>query len=120
MPLFDRSVHVTEEVARTVIERRAPTDDSIRLAREYEERAWEAVRNRVLRDIPGIDARFVLAEDAHHDRSTHLLFTVNGRRIHAKIDYLAHLDGPERIFEVVAREITAALMGQFVASMPRA
>jgi hypothetical protein len=43
----------------TVKEYRAPTDDSIRLAKEYEEKAWNAVAKRVLQDVPGFNAKFV-------------------------------------------------------------
>lgn len=103
----------TEYVTKTVIEKRAPTDDSIRLAREYEEKAWAAVSNRIVRDIKPIDAQVVYCEKQFDDRSKRLLFTVNGRKVDVRLN-----DGYDGNHHIVYREmaeaITAAILTQLL------
>lgn len=61
----------------TITEQRAPTDDSIRLAKEYEEKAWEAVAGRIIKDVPDIKAKVLVVEDSCETMETLLLFSVN-------------------------------------------
>lgn len=71
----------TEYVTQTIIEKRAPTDDSIRLAKEYEEKIWDSVSDRIVQDIKEINAQFVYMEKCAFDKSKRILFTVNGHKV---------------------------------------
>lgn len=103
----------TEYVTQTVIEKRAPTDESIRLAKEYEEKAWASVSDRVILDIKPIDAQVVYCERRDEDRSKRLLFKVNGRKVAVRLD-----DGFDRDRHSIAKEaaeaITTAIMAQLL------
>ena len=100
-----------EYVTQTVIEKRAPTDESIRLAKEYEEKAWASVSDRVVLDIKDIDAQVVYCEKSYDDMSKCLLFKVNGRKVDVRLD-----DGFDRdrrtIVKEVGEAITTAIMNQ--------
>lgn len=99
----------TEYVTKTIHEHRAPTDDSIRLAREYEEKAWEAIERRVLHDIPSIEATAVIAEESFADRATHVFFKVNGRPVRVRYDKLSP-PTHQSLLEDLAREITSEVI----------
>lgn len=99
----------TEYVTREVHEHRAPTDDSIRIAKEYEEKIWKEVTHRVLQDIPSIEANYIVTEESCYDRSRHIFFKVNGREIRHKIEYLGDID-QLTIYRHIADEITKQLM----------
>lgn len=103
----------TEYVTKTVIQKRAPTDESVRLAKEYEEKAWKSVSDRVILDIKQIDAQVVYCEKSFEDRSKRLLFKVNGRKVDVRLD-----DGFDRdkhtIFREVADAITQAVITQLL------
>ena len=103
----------TEYVTQTVIEKRAPTDESIRLAKEYEEKAWEAVSDRVILDIKQIDAHIVYCEKSYEDRSKRLLFKVNGRKVDVRLDDEFDRDRHSVVKEV-AEAITGAIMTQLL------
>ena len=102
----------TEYVTTTTHEHRAPTDESIRLAREYEDKAWAEVEKRVLWQIPGIQAQVIVAESDCANREKHVIFSVNGRRIHIRHPESITVDTQQivkDIAEKVADEITMQL-----------
>ncbi len=104
----------TEYVTRTVIEKRAPTDDSIRLAKEYEEKAWSEVSSRVLVNVPDINVSYVVSEITLHDRSRHLFFKLNGKDIHCKIKDSYGLGMDEGIFKEIANKVTEKVMTELL------
>src|SRR5262249_26084131 len=99
----------TEYVTRTVHEHRAPTDESIRLAREYEEKAWQAVSNRVLEAVPEIDAQVVVVEKMLDTLESLLLFKVNGKPV--RVRFPESVDRHARV-RVIAENITEEIMRQ--------
>jgi hypothetical protein len=99
----------TEYVTREVHEHRAPTDDSIRLAKEYEEKIWKDITDRVTVDIPSIDASYVQTEESHYDRARHIFFKVNGRPVRLKYEYQQAVD-QFSIFRDIAGKITEQVM----------
>ncbi len=89
-----------------VSEKRAPTDESIRLAKEYEEKAWREVAGRVVKEIKGIDAEFVQVEATHYDMSLHIFFKLNGRPV--RVRYEREFTG--EVLQGVAQKITEEVM----------
>jgi len=81
-----RTEYVPYEKSVTITEKRAPTDESIRLAKEYEEKAWAIVANRVLRDVPDIEAKMVVIEECFDTRERLVLFKVNGKPVTMRRD----------------------------------
>jgi hypothetical protein len=103
----------TEYVTKIVHEHRAPTDESIRLAREYEEKAWAEVEKRMLWQIPGIQAQVIVAESDHGMREKHVIFSINGRRMHICHPESVIVDTQQIIKDIankVAEEITIQLL----------
>lgn len=90
--MFNRTLNVIQQprgpshVSVTTHEHRAPTDDSIRLAGEYEQKAWAKVKDAVLHDIPGLDAQALLVEHNYALREVSLIFKLNGQSIEAKVN----------------------------------
>lgn len=103
MALNHQAAPRTEYVTRTVHEHRAPTDESIRLAREYEEKAWNTVRDRITEPLISINANYVLCEKTDYDRRTHIFFKINEKPVRLSIDDGFHSRG-ER-FDAIAKEI---------------
>lgn len=101
--------YVPYEKSVTVHQHRAPTDESIRLAKEYEERIWKDISNRVTIDIPSIDAAYVQTEESCYDRARHIFFKVNGRPVRLKYEYQQAID-QHSIFRDIAGEITEQVM----------
>jgi len=99
----------TENV--TITEKRAPTDESIRLAKDYEERIWKDVTRATVEDIKGIDAQFVAAELLYHDMSKHIMFKINGRP--CRVRYEPRFSGDSHsVMRDIAEKITAEILGQ--------
>lgn len=102
----------TEYVTQTIHEHRAPTDESIRLAKEYEEKAWKTVENRILEDVPEIDTRVVIVEECYDTREKLLFFRVNGRPIKLRFANSILLTKEERnkaLSEQISHEIMMQL-----------
>lgn len=100
----------TEYVTKTVHEHRAPTDDSIRLAKEYEEKAWKSVTDRILVDVPEIEAKVVICEKDYASREKRILFTVNGRKVDVRLP--ESFDQQFQIVREMSDAISAAIVRQ--------
>lgn len=75
--------YVTREV--NVTERRAPTDESVRLLKEMETAAQAKVDQSIRLDGNGFECVVQIMEDAMSDeRVARAVFTVNGRRLDAE------------------------------------
>lgn len=101
----------TEYVTQHVHEHRAPTDDSIRLAAEYEEKAWKKVTRRVIEEIPSIAAKVIACEECYERRGKHLLFSVNERPVRMFLEE-SRGTGKDQIVREVAETITEEIMRQ--------
>lgn len=99
----------TEYVTREVHEHRAPTDDSIRLAKEYEAKIWKDIESRVTENIPSIDASYIISEESCHDRAKHLFFKVNGRPVRVRFEYEHKIDR-NSIMREIAEKVTQEMM----------
>ena len=98
----------------TINEHRAPTDDSIRLAKEYEEKAWNRVANRVIEELPTIEAKVAVCEEDYGMRGKHLLFSVNGRPVKLFLEEsrASNKDALVReVAETISKEILIQLFG---------
>lgn len=102
----------TEYVTRTVHEHRAPTDDSIRLAAEYEEKAWKKVTGRLIDTLPTIDAKVIVCERACEIPGKHLLFSVNNRRVRLFLE--EDRSGRKDMLRAVADEIAEEIVKQLL------
>lgn len=116
--MFDTVINPvrTEYVTRTVNEYRAPTDESVRLLREMEEKA----RNEILKSyklesniLKGVIHEFM---DYLHDTSKiGVQFELNGHRIVSYTEFNRY-DSPEtkttKLMECVASEITKELLSK--------
>ncbi len=103
----------TEYVTQTVIEKRAPTDDSIRLAKEYEAKIWKDIESRATENIPSINAGYVLSEESCSDRARHLFFKVNGQPVRIRFEYDHQIDRAaimREIAEKITQEVVILLM----------
>lgn len=93
----------------TINERRAPTDDSIRIAKEYEEKITERLAAGILRDIPGINAKFL---DVGHDIKNYknlIAICINDKTHIIEFD-LRHQDPIKKTFDVIVNKITTTLL----------
>lgn len=109
---FNRPQPRTEYVTREVHEHRAPTDDSIRLAKEYEEKIWASVKNRVLEDIKEIDAQVIYCQRDHASNDKCLLISINGRNVDIRLpdSYReSKQEIIERTIKIIAEEIAKQL-----------
>lgn len=94
----------------TVTEKRAPTDDSIRLAAEYEEKAWQKVTGHLIEQLPTIDAKVIAVEGDFANPGTHYLFSINNQKVRLFVGNTA-LNKSDMV-EKVSEAITGKLMEQ--------
>lgn len=90
-----------------VTEKRASTDDSIRLAREYEDRAWKIVEKRILQTVPAINAQFIKSETSMETMEIFIMFTVNGERFTVKV---GETYSAKEIYQKISEAISEKLM----------
>lgn len=95
------SQHHTHNVK--VVEQRAPTDDSIRLAKEYEEKAWNSITSHFLQHLPGLHAKFKVAERRMPENDIVIMFEVNGEKFRIFLDRSEA--SPDNIVKVIAEKI---------------
>ena len=98
------------ETTKHIHEHRAPTDDSIRLAKEYEEKAWASVVGKTVEKLPSIDAEFIAIEREHYDRALHVLCKINGQTVQIK-------HGDERDKTEMYRGIAKALVERIMTQL---
>lgn len=110
-----RSEYITKNI--NVHEHRAPTDESIRLAKEYEEKAWNNVTNRLLVDIPAINAQVVICERSCESREKRLLFKVNGHKVDVRLDDHSQASN-HTIWKEVADAIAEQILKQLLRTKP--
>lgn len=97
---------------------RAPTDDSIRLAKEYEDKAWKAVSARILKDVPGFNAKFVEVAEIC-ERGTHLiLFEINGERFRIEMERHVGAQAHE-IYNRIAEKLAGKILQHIMTSIPK-
>lgn len=96
---------------------RAPTDDSIRLAKEYEEKAWKAVESSVLRDVPGFEVKFVTIERRCDRWSTVIMFKVNEKPFTIEFDQHAQA-GMENFVRAMAEKISVEIVSHMLRAVP--
>lgn len=99
------------ETTKHIHEHRAPTDDSIRLAKEYEEKAWASVVRKYIEEIPSIGAQFVVIERDCCERSVHVLCRINNRTVQIKQSEGCDKD---EMYRGIARELTQEIMRQLL------
>ena len=117
--MFDRHFHggttyVPYEKTVTVTEKRAPTDDSIRLVREYEDKAWLAVKSAVSHKLEGIEANFITMQDMFHSQQKMIAFKFNGQVIKIEVK---EEDSHREMVMAIADKITAEIMGAIMKGM---
>lgn len=98
-----------------VVERRAPTDESVRLLREMESAARDEVAGGVRVDGTDLNCVIHVARDAlSFDLKFRAILSVNGRRI--VVDTAGPFDEPmakhaDRLIEAVSRKLAIELVG---------
>lgn len=101
--------YVPYEKSVTVHQHRAPTDESIRLAKDYEEKIWKDIASRVTVDIPSIDSSYVQTEESHYDRARHIFFKVNGKPVRVRYEYPCDID-QMKVYKEIAQKIAEEVM----------
>jgi hypothetical protein len=112
----------------TVTEKRAPTDDSVRLLKEMEEKALEKIVNSIsIRDCQ-VDCQ-ILVEKSYINQSNHymIVYSMNGKK--GKVQLMIHEyeleDGretivAERLRDLLAKDIATIMIGDaFVKAMEK-
>lgn len=109
-----RTEYVPFEKSVTVHEHRAPTDASIAIYRELEEKAWDSVISKLVEEIPSIQAQYLVVERNPADRNLYVAFKINGRLIKLKVSSHDHLIGKSEVIQAVAEEIVNQLSSALV------
>ena len=112
----------TEYVTKEVIEKRAPTDQSVALLREMEAAALKKVEHAV--NVGGNGFECVVAfeiEAMSSDRVAKAMFTLNGKRMKAEARAEGWRDDgfttlPDRLRQAVADEIAREMLATAFAS----
>jgi hypothetical protein len=103
----------------TVTEKRAPTDESVRLLKEMEEKALEKIVNSIsVRDCQ-VECQ-ILVEKSYLNQSNHyvVVYSMNGKK--GKVQLMVHeyelRDGPEtviagRLRDLLAKDIATMMIG---------
>jgi len=106
--------------AVTVTEKRAPTDDSVRLLKEMEEKALDKIIDSVsVRDCQ-VECQ-VLVEKSYINRSNHyvIVYSMNGKK--SKVQMMIHDEelrvnsidvASERLRDLLARDIATKMIGE--------
>jgi hypothetical protein len=103
--------HSTSEVYKTVTEKRAPTDESIRLLREMEAKATEQVIKSQKLDNNLITATLWHYKDHLTWKEKYkVLAKINGKTIDIDIELNDNEDQFTEIFNAVARRLAAELL----------
>jgi len=98
-------------------EHRAPTDDSIRLAREYEDRAWESVKSALL--VSGNSLEGIIIQRAYNpaafDSVWLVIFRLNGKPFEFQIenDRRAEFDARKAI-EAFAQKLAQVIASEII------
>jgi len=111
--MFDRyQIGAREQhITRTVTEHRAPTDESIRLLREMEEKARSQVIESFAVGGNALEARAVMMETVTGDTEIHVMFKLNGtlHRSSGRIDRSDLLLGRAKATGLLADLLTSAI-----------
>lgn len=123
--MFDRYTSVDCPRTIEVTEKRAPTDDSIRLGEEYRREIWKSVRDAVVVDLPDIAATGLCVHEPLSG-AFRFLFKVNERPFEFEISTLqARIADPntfvDRLIDGIARRLLeSALHGDAAGALMRA
>lgn len=116
-----RSIHVSQRTE--VTEKRAPTDESVRLLKEMEAEARKKVLNSIPLSNTNLDIQLLVEENMMAMEATfHLLMRVNGERHKCKLsmpDNFTRLDKQGKI-EAIQSAAANALAAIFLQELPPA
>jgi hypothetical protein len=122
--MFNRTNYVTVKdgptyVTKTTTEYRAPTDESVRLLKEMEEKVHEKIINSIsVRDCQ-VECQVIIEKD-YMNRSNHyiVVYSMNGKKSKVKmmIDEQSLMVDPttivaERLSEMLAKDIAVTMLG---------
>lgn len=122
--MFDNYYQSPSSVSVHVTEKRAPTDESLKLLREMEKEVEGKVLNTIRIEDNKLNAIVVesLLDNFGMDKVIHVLFTLNGKRYHIKEVVsvrdaaLDHVTALEKAARAVANAITAELVPYIAAN----
>lgn len=125
--MFDKHVTILDSgpshQSVTVTERRAPTDESVRLLREMERAAQEKVSQAIRLENSPIDCVVHVQDNLiSNDRDYCVFVKINGKRIEARKSF--HMDASQDevaigLLEAVSSAIASNLLARAFAAMPR-
>ncbi len=105
----------TEYVTRTVQEHRAPTDDSVKLLREMEDKAEQQVVQSVRVGDTAFDCVIHLSHDMLSMKNKmRVIFSLGGRQMHEDVVCEHVDDGPTmlgKLRDAVARRVANEILG---------
>ena len=95
----------------TVYERRAPTDESVKVLKEYHEKAMKWASDAVFEKLDPINASVGHFEMSMVDDKYHVCININGRKVLMKMDrpYESRYALAKSVCERIAEELTSQL-----------
>lgn len=113
MPTKAKEIYLIPGAPRTVYqnttvhEHRAPTDESVKLLKEYQEKAHEWAEQAVAVKLKGIEATVVQFEKCPWDQTWKMCVKINGRQLNLTFDEpQSQYEVVEEVKDAIARELT--------------
>lgn len=123
--MFDRTIiqqgrteHVPYE--KTVIEKRAPTDDSIRIYEEVKEKAFKSIIDTIEINDNSFNVKGIVYDDDHSmARICKFVFTINGHEISGEVKENMRLDYNKdafvrKVIDESSRQLSIKLVEQII------
>jgi len=113
--MFNKTIVVTRRRQtvyhnQTVHEHRAPTDESVKVLKEYHEKALQWASDAVFEKLDPINASVAQFEMSPVDLKYYLCLNINGRKVLIKID--KPYERAQALSEAVCKHIAAELTAQ--------
>ena len=121
--MFNKTNYVTvgqgpSYITKTTTEYRAPTDESVRLLKEMEEKALDKLIDSISIRDSQVDCQ-ILVEKSYIDQTNHyiIVYSINGKKskiktmIHEQEIQDRHLIIAERLRDLLAKDIATTMIG---------
>jgi hypothetical protein len=111
--MFNKTIVIRQPYVRhttTIHEHKAPTDESVKLLKEYQEKAHQWAEEAIAHTLTNIEATVVQFEKVSWDRTYKLCVKINGRQYNFALDEPQSRYGiEEEVKDAIARELTCQL-----------
>lgn len=104
--MFNRTEHHYHTANSTTVEKRAPTDESVRLLKEFEQAARDKFESSIRLNSNTFKAHIMKSMDIlAWDKAFVVLYEVNGKRHRAEIRIMDCKQSPEEIKEELLKQL---------------